>query len=409
MSVWLRTMHDPELLRKSRRLLLAAAIVPFFVALPACAQRTSSPAAAQPLTLSFAVNTQALTEPFPIRVTLRLHNSSSQVIWLYRPVRDAGEAGEDFDKTRGGSTLITRLSPLGLPAGAVVNLAAIGKVMKPAGLPHPKLVKLDPGGDFEETLAVRLLPALLRGPSGSSGNLPFWGSYQLSVIYGAGYPNGDDLRRDVGVSLWEGAVAGNTLEIALAAPPAVNRGRISGAIMNQQAGFVGDALVSLSAENGHLLNQMVTNSSGRFSFSSLRLGTYWVAVREAGATQAAGMYQHATLTADQPEASLKLLLMQEDISDAKKLLHKPVLFRVTDSANDPVDGALLDDTWSDGPVMEDLKGRTGATGIVVMDVLPGSNYVSIKKKGCRSKDVRSDVSQDIGVDGFKLIFDCERK
>ena len=376
-------------------------------ALPALGQ--ASHPAPQPLTLAVSVNTQAVTAPLPIRVTLHLHNSGAQTIWLYRPVRDASEAGEDFDRKRGGSTLVTRLLPLNLPAGAVVNLAAIGKVMKPANLPHPKLVKVDPGGDFEETLAIRILPALLHGPSGSSGNLPFWGSYRFSLIYGAGYPNGDDLRRDVGVVPWEGGVTSNALEISLAAPPDSNRGRISGSIVNQQSGFVGDAVVSLSAENGHLLNQLVTNSSGTFSFSSLPLATYWVTAREEGSTQAGGMYEHATLTSDQPEASLKLLLASEEDSDAKKLLHKPVLFRITDSANQPVDGALLDDTWSDGPVMEDLKGKTGASGVVVMDVLPGSNYVSIKKRGCRSKDERSQVSSAIGVDGFNLIFDCERK
>ncbi len=401
-------MCDLESLRKGLGLLFAATAVLVF-SLPCCAQTNPSPAPAGPLRLILSVNTQTVTEPLPIRITLHLHNSGAQAIWLYRPVRDAAEAGEDFDKTRGGSTLITRLSPSDLPAGAVVNLAAIGKAMKPAGLPHPKLVKLDPGGDFEETLAVRLLPALLRGPSGSSGNLPFWGSYQFSVIYGAGYPNGDDLRRDVGVTPWEGAVTSNAIEISLAAPPASNHGRISGSVVNEQSGFVGDALISLSAEDGHLLNQMVTNSSGRFSFSSLPLGTYWVTVREEGSTRAGGMYEHATLTADQPEASLKLLFIHEDSSDAKKLLHKPVLFRVTDSSGKPVDGALLDDTWSDGPVLEDLKGRTDSNGVVVMDVLPGSNYLSIKKKGCRNKDVRSEVSQDIGVDGFQLNFDCERK
>ncbi|HUY15175.1 MAG TPA: carboxypeptidase-like regulatory domain-containing protein [Terriglobia bacterium] len=394
------------LIRKVRRGPILAGLF-IFPILPAYGQ--ASHPAPQPLTLEISVNTQAVTAPLPIRVTLHVHNSGAQAIWLYRPVRDAAEAGADMDRPRGGSTLVTRISPLNLPAGAVVNLAAIGKVMKPAKLPHPKLVQLDPGGDFEETLAIRILPALLRGPSGSSGNLPFWGSYRFSVIYGAGYPNGDDLRRDVGVVPWEGGVTSNALEITLAAPPASDRGSVSGSIVNQQSGFVGDAVVSLSAQDGHLLNQMVTNSSGRFSFSSLPPGTYWVTVREEGSTQAGGMYEHATLTADQPETSLKLLLAREDISDAKKLLHKPVLFRVTDSANQPVDGALLDDTWSDGPVMEDLKGRTGAAGVVVMDVLPGSNYVSVKKKGCRSKDERSQVSSDIGVDGFNLIFDCERK
>ncbi|MGH9430144.1 MAG: carboxypeptidase regulatory-like domain-containing protein [Terriglobia bacterium] len=380
-----------------------------FSAPPSRGQKNAAPAAAEPLKLLISVNTQTVVEPLPIRVTLHLHNFSDQTLWLYRPVRDAAEAGGELTTPRGGSTLVTRLSPLSLPAGAVVNLAPIGTVMKPASLPHPRLVKLDPGADFEETLAVRVLPALLRGPAGSSGNLPFWGSYRFSVIYGAGYPNGDDLRRDVGVAPWEGAISSDAVQINLVAPPASNTGTVSGTVVNAQSGFVGDALVSLSSEDGRLLNQMVTNSSGRFSFSHLPFGTYWVSVRQLGSDQAGGMYEHASLTADQPVASMKLLFEREDISDAKKLLHKPVLFRVTDSSGRPVDGALLDITWSNGPVMEDLKARTDANGVAVMEVLPGSNYVSIKRKGCPEQDVRSDVTEDIGVGGFNLTFDCERK
>ncbi|MGH9454200.1 MAG: carboxypeptidase-like regulatory domain-containing protein, partial [Terriglobia bacterium] len=126
-------------------------------------------------------------------------------------------------------------------------------------------------------------------------------------------------------------------------------------------------------------------------------------------TRAGGMYEHAILTASQPEAAMKLLLAHEDVSDAKKLLHKPVIFQVTDSAGRAVDGATLDVTWSNGPVMEDLKARTNTAGIAVMEVLPGSNYVSISQKGCREQDVRSDVTEDMGVGGFNLTFDCERK
>jgi hypothetical protein len=390
------------------------ASVSFFVlclglCLAAAAYGKGKSAVAPPLSLTISVNTQTVTEPLPIRVTLHLHNPSQQTLWLYRPVRDGAEAGNDLDHPRGGATLITRLAPLSLPAGAALNLGAIGKVMKPAGMPHPRLVELDPGGDFEETLAIRLLPAMLRGTNGSSINPFYWGAYRFSVIYGAGYPNGDELRRDVGVAPWEGAVPSNALVITLAPSPPSFIGKISGSVVNEQSGFVGGALVSLSADNGHLLNQMVTNNSGRFSFTSLPLGTYWVTVREVGSTQAVGMFEHATLTARKPEAVLKLLFAREEVSDAKNLMHKPVFFRVTDSADDPVEDAILDDTWSNGPVMEDLKGRTNSNGVVVMEVLPGGNYISIKKKGCQSQDQRADVSDDIGVDGFKFIFDCEHQ
>ena len=194
-------MHNPEPLRM-QGCLTYVMVLALFCALPAGAQTNAAPAAAEPLKLLISVSTQTVVEPLPIRVTLHLHNFGTHALWLYRPVRDAAEAGGELSRSSGGSTLVTSLKPLGLSAGAVVNLAAIGTVMRPAGLPHPRLVEVDPGGDFEETLAVHVQPALLRGPSGSSGNLPFWGRYQLSVIYGAGYPNGGELRRDVKMAPW---------------------------------------------------------------------------------------------------------------------------------------------------------------------------------------------------------------
>jgi Carboxypeptidase regulatory-like domain len=390
--------------------LLSVITFVFFVPV-ASAQQTAAPAAAasEKLKLLISVNTQTVVAPLPIRVTLHVHNFSNQSVWLYRPVRDAGEAGNELNAPQGGSTLVTRLSPVNLPANAVVDEGALGSVMRPTGMPHPRLVEVNAGGDFEETLAIRVKPAFLRGPSGSSGNLPYWGSYRLSVIYGAGYSNGADLRRDLGIAPWQGVVSSNAIEINLAAPAASNNGTVDGTVVDTHSAFVGDALVSLSGEKGHLLSQLVTNSSGRFSFSHLPFGTYWVSVWQLGSTQAGGMYEHATLSAARPEASLKLLYESDDTDDAKKMLHKPVIFRVTDSSGQPVDDVLLDDTWSNGPVMQDLKARTNANGMAVMDVIPGSNYLSIKAKGCKEQDVRSEVSDDVGVGGFNLTYDCGRK
>ena len=91
------------------------------------------------------------------------------------------------------------------------------------------------------------------------------------------------------------------------------------------------------------------------------------------------------------------------------MLHKPVLIRVIDRTGPPLEGVNLDVTWSSGAVLDDIRAKTDANGIASMELIPGSNYVSIKHKGCPEQDERADVAEGGGIDGFIFTSRCEKK
>src|SRR5579859_1506583 len=155
------------------------------------------PGSAQGLRVSLSVQEQTIVDPNPVRATLQFHNSGQQTIWLYRPVGDISQISQGNpldmevsdsgpDQTFGGPTLEVHLEPINPQASGKGELAARGAVILTAGFPHPKLISLQPGSDYEERVLIHVEPA--RTTPGD-GNQSAWGHYRFSVTYSARYSN----------------------------------------------------------------------------------------------------------------------------------------------------------------------------------------------------------------------------
>ncbi|MGH9469480.1 MAG: MSCRAMM family protein, partial [Terriglobia bacterium] len=372
----------------------------------ACAQ-SGSPE--QPLQVSISLETPVVTEPLAARVTIHLHNRGNQALWLYEPVRDASEVSANpADAGSGGPALAVHLQPASqgpAPASssASAGVPAVGTVLENPGFPHPQLVSLAPGADLDETAAIRIGPARSSGAAGAFG-----GAYRVSVSYSARYHNGDALRRDLGVDLWQGLVQSNSVLVTLKQMPAANHCSIEGATFGSDMAPDADILVSLSDDQQHLLAQTLSAADGGFYFEELPPGRYWVTVRREHGTADTGFFEHADLTDSQPEARLKLIMLNEEVYDAKRLLHKPVLFRISDKEAKPVTDATLEILWTSGTVVDNVKARTSDDGLAVVNLLPGTNYVTVRKHGCAKDEELASVSPGGGIDGFSYTLDCAK-
>jgi len=71
-------------MRRIFRALLFAPLLLLFLPL-----ETNSATEANALKLLISVEQHTVTAPFPLRVTLHLHNSGQRPLWLYRKARDA--------------------------------------------------------------------------------------------------------------------------------------------------------------------------------------------------------------------------------------------------------------------------------------------------------------------------------
>jgi hypothetical protein len=60
-------------------------------------------------------------------------------------------------------------------------------------------------------------------------------------------------------------------------------------------------------------------------------------------------------------------------------------------------------------VVDDVKTSTDDDGMAVMELLPGRNFVTLKRHGCHEQQERADVAPGEGVDGFKVVSDCPKK
>src|ERR1051326_5995755 len=164
-------------------------------------QPSNSGSNSPPLRLLLSVEQQAITAPFPARLTLHIHNAGREAVWLYRHARSkavisrmeaaaAGPVNEDsprqVNQSKGGSTLEFELTP---PDQQQVQTAARAEVLQSTGMPHPKLVRVGPGEDYEEKAVVHMSPAFL----GAGEAQPVWGRYRFSAKYGAAYSNADDI------------------------------------------------------------------------------------------------------------------------------------------------------------------------------------------------------------------------
>jgi len=407
--------------RAGKLLLLVVCWVIFCLPTRAAAQ---PPAASQPLQLAISIEESSLTEPFPARINLHFHNAGSHPLWLYTPLRDASEV----NFTSGGSSLAVHLEPVAPstpgkgaftpatpapsapptgtsapPSGA--GSPAIGTLLLSAGFPHPKLVKIAPGGDYEETAVIHITPAMLQTPNGAQ---PVWGNYSLSVAYSAAFSNANSINQNLGVVIWQGTLDSNSVQLVLSRPAATSSGSVSGTVLDHDMRQAAGILVSLSDWNEHPIAQIVTGNDGGFSFTNLPYGRYWVTVRRLGSAEDRSFFEHADLTASQPEARLKLILLNEEIYEEKQLQHKPVLFRITTSAGNPVENATLEVLWSSGTVINHLKQKLDSDGLAVLNLIPGTNYVTIVKHGCPKEDRTADVAPGGGIDGFSFTLECQR-
>src|SRR6266516_6196534 len=150
-----------------RRAFRAVRSIPLWLLFLPAASTLASDATA--LKLLISLEQQSITAPFPARITLNLHNAGQRPLWLYRKARDAstafhGDASRlELEEratayTTGGSTVAVRLAPA---EAREIATPAQGTVLDSVGMPHPKLIRLDPGEDYEGKAVVSVLPALV--------------------------------------------------------------------------------------------------------------------------------------------------------------------------------------------------------------------------------------------------------
>jgi hypothetical protein len=172
---------------------------------------------------------------------------------------------------------------------------------------------------------------------------------------------------------------------------------------------IGGALVSLSDKAERLVDQTESDPDGKYSFSSLPPGFYWVTARRHRATEATVVFRHVELTSSTPSLTQQLVLISEEVYEPKKMLHKPVLFRVTDNAGTPMDRIDIDVTYANGDLVDNVKGQTGKDGMVALTIIPGRNFVTLKRHGCPTQDERADVVPGGGIAAFQFAFSCAKK
>jgi hypothetical protein len=365
-------------------------------------------AADSPFKLLISVEQQNLAAPFPARITLHLHNGGSETVWLYRhaqrklPPPRLVEEDTGPQQSTGGSIIAVKLEAVS-GGEAVISNPADAMVFESVGMPKPSLVRLGPGEDYEEKTTIRLTPAL------SEVQKPIWGAYRLTLNYEAQYSNADEIQRSLKTTLWQGEVSSNTIEVQLQPPGPTSRGQVSGAVDTPDSAPIRDAVVSLSDQAERLVDQTTSDPEGRYSFANLPPGLYWVTARRGVATEDTAVFRHVQLTASEPSATQELVIIPQEIYEPRKMYHKPVLFRVTDNAGRPLDRVSLEATWSNGPIMDSVKGETGSDGAVALDLISGRNFVTLKRHGCPKQDERADVAIGWGVEGFEYTFACAKK
>lgn len=363
----------------------------FFVILGAQGSASGEESA---LKFVLSVEENIIIAPYPARVTLHLHNSGKETVWLYRRARHEGGLGPSLEAL---------LDPLESLAGPEAGTPARGQVLDYVGMPQPELVRLPPGEDYTEKAAVKLLPAL----NGAGAGELVWGRYRFGVIYRARYPNADTFERISGTNLWQGEVTSNSVELDLRPPP--SDGLISGVVSGQEGLPLHGALVSLADEEERLIEQVRTGADGRFIFGDLSPGKYWVTVRRPAIPEDTTVFRHVFITSEQPEGTIDFHLTRREIYDAKELLHKPVLLRVTDSSGQALENVNVEIVYSTGTVVEKLRERTEADGLLALELIPGRNFVTLKRGGCQKLERRLDVQEGAGVDAFHFEMECRGK
>jgi len=387
----------------------ASAVLLFFTLLSAI------PAKAESLKLLISVEHQNIVVPNPVRAMLHFHNSGQQTIWLYRPIRRAPTASENDSfpfgmeeqspgQTTGGSTLEVQLNSMNPQASSKKGAAARGFVIVPDALPHPKLVRLAPGGDYDEKVNIHVEPVQTK-PKGA--NQSVWGRYSLSVKYSAAYSNAEILTRDINANLWHGEVESNAVTLDL--QPATTKGSISGTVLSSTARPYNGALVTLSDNNENTLNQTYTDIDGRFSFAQLPVGQYWITVRDPDSSHDTSVFRLIDLNQANSAATVQMMVVSVEANKPDRLLHKPVLIHVVDNKGHPLAKVRLAFLLTTESIIENVKAETHDDGFVAVSLIPGLNLVTLRLPGCKSEQRQADVSYGPGVDGFKFAYSCPRK
>ena len=361
-----------------------------------------------PLKLLISVEQQNIAAPFPARATLHLHNAGNETVWLYRHARGGLPAPrrlleEDTGpQSTGGSMLTVKLEPVSRGQVAISNPAQ-ATVFGSVGFPKPKLVSLAPGEDYEEKTSIRLKPAL------SEVQKPIWGAYRLTLTYEAQYSNAEEIQRNLKATVWQGEVSSNTIEVQLQPASPESRGQVSGTVITPDSVPIIEAIVSLTDQAEHFVDQTTSDPEGRYSFSNLPPGFYWVTARRDGATEDTAVFRHLQLTPSEPSATQELVIIPHEVYEPQKLFHKPVLFRVTDSAGRPLGRVTVEATWSNGPIVDNVKGETGNDGAAALELIPGRNFVTLKRHHCPKQEERADVPAGGGIEGFEFTFECAKE
>ena len=373
------------------------------------------PGRAEDLKVLISVQQQSVVAPNPVRATLHLHNSGQQILWLYRPVKgstttDRGisivpgayEAGQG--QLYGGSTLQVKLTPQHLPVGNAQEAAGSGFVIAPDALPYPRLVRLAPGGDYEEKVNIHVNPAKTKA---GAADQPVWGAYSFSVVYSADYSNAAALARDVHADLWHGETVSNTVTIDLRPPTA--QGSIEGTVFGSIGRPYGGALVTLSDDNENALDQIYSDDDGRFTFAHLAPARYWLTAREPGAEDDTSVFRHVSVDEGGAPVTPEIMMLPVEIEKADRVLHKPVLFHIVDSQGHPLANVRLALLYSSGNVIEHLKTQTGQDGFSAISLIPGGSIVTMRMEGCKDVQRTAGVARSPGVDGFEFVYECTRK
>ncbi len=397
------------MVQRDARLALIAALAGISILASASpAQSPASPTNPQ-IKLLISLKQPFVAEPEAARIVMHIHNSSSQTLWLYRrargkhPEEPAIQEQNQPVKSGGGSTVEVKLLPADSQALQSVVTPAEPTILEYVNMPKPHLVKVEAGGDYEETAIVHIQPAL------AEGQKPIWGAYQATVIYGASFANGDLFGGSLGTNLWRGEVTSNTITIDLRPPLPDAVGTLSGTAVGQDLQPRAGVRVSLSDKDGQVIDQQVTEGDGRFSFAHLPMALYWLTGRREDAIQDTVTFHHQELAASLPSASVQLDFFPPDSDNPKNYVHKPVLIRVFDAGREPLGGVDIDTIFTSGDVIDDVKAVTSDDGTAAMELMPGRISISLKQRGCQAEANRADVSPGLGVDGFRYIFDCVKK
>ncbi len=359
-------------------------------------------AQANGLRLVLSLESSSITFPFPARATVHLVNSGTKPVWLYHRAR-ATEVGASLrpapaeNPTADGPTLAVQF----VAAAKGNSKKGEGAVLESTGLPHPHLVRLGPGEEYAEKEVLQLSPAT-GGEEGKGAQV--WGQYRLSVTYRAKYSNADEIARVTGVELWQGEIATEAVEVELR-PPA-GTGSINGSVVGTDNQRMTNGLASLTDEEERLIGQLRVDFDGRFAFSNLPLASYWVVVERMPQKEQTAVFRRLQLTAESPAASFEFVLSPPEVYEPKQMLHEPVVFRVTSPAGHPLAGTSLEVTWSSGEVMDSVKGKTDREGVAALELIPGPNFITLRRKGCPAEDQRVVVEGSGVVNGFDLVEDC---